>query len=95
VEAPSARSRSSPTDGEEPPGLPDGERCRNCDATMTGPVCAQYGQRRALPIAVRPLLGEIEEQLVGLDFRLARTVRYLGYFVATMWVMAVIVTGAY
>jgi hypothetical protein len=44
---------------------------------MAGPFCSQCGQRGALPIAVRPLLGALGQQLVGLDFRLARTVREL------------------
>lgn len=44
---------------------------------MHGPVCAQCGQPRAERIAVRRLLGALRDCLVGLDFRLPRTVRGL------------------
>jgi hypothetical protein len=53
------------------------EPCLNCGAELRGPVCSRCGQKRAAPIAVRRLLGELEEHLVGLDFRLLRTVREL------------------
>ena len=44
---------------------------------MHGPVCSECGQREAQPIAVRRVLDEFRDHLVGLDFRLLRTAREL------------------
>jgi hypothetical protein len=54
------------------------ERCRNCDAELTGRYCARCGQdihRRVL--SLRHALGELIEDISQADARVWRTLRLL------------------
>lgn len=52
--------------------------CLNCGAALTGPFCAQCGQRvvPAYP-TIREFAGDAWDELAGIDGRFARTVRTL------------------
>jgi hypothetical protein len=52
--------------------------CLNCHERLTGPFCAQCGQRAVPPHpTIRQLAGDAWNELAGWDGRLARTVRTL------------------
>jgi hypothetical protein len=52
--------------------------CRNCGAALTGPFCAQCGQRVVPPHpTTKELAGDAYNELVGWDGRFARTIRLL------------------
>lgn len=53
---------------------PETERCRNCDAPLSGPYCSRCGQHaRGSARSMRTLLVEARDALVHLDGRLWRT----------------------
>ncbi|TQV70941.1 DUF3667 domain-containing protein [Aliikangiella marina] len=51
--------------------------CLNCGAELTGPICAQCGQKKALPISVKQLFKNFWTQLLELDFRVFHTIKML------------------
>lgn len=57
---------------------PDGGRCLNCGATLSGAFCAQCGQR-SVPAdpTVSELMGDTWQELSGYDGRIAATLRAL------------------
>jgi Protein of unknown function (DUF3667) len=77
---PSTVSREAPAPLQPP--APYGrvaERCRNCDAALAGPFCAECGQRHHehLDPSLREIAHEAGEELLHLDGKLLDTLRLL------------------
>ena len=54
-----------------------GQICRNCAEELVGHFCAHCGERRTARLEVGPLLTEMKDHLLGLDFRIVHTTRSL------------------
>ena len=52
-------------------------RCTNCDATFATPFCGSCGQKRAVRLTTRGLLGETFAHVAELDLAFVRTFRAL------------------
>lgn len=62
----------------EPRGVEGRPACRNCEAPLVGPYCAQCGQRDAPPHpTLRELLGDAWESLTDVDGKIVSTLKLL------------------
>lgn len=52
----------------------NGVACANCQTPLTGPFCAQCGQRRRDRLRGREIVGTVFDQLFGLESRLGRSI---------------------
>ena len=52
-------------------------KCLNCGAVLSGPICAQCGQKKARPISINRLFNDFWTQLLELDFRVFVTLKML------------------